>query len=87
MIATDKWAHMGITCSIALLIFVLTEWAIGAWAVIPSILIGALAGFGKEVLDIKRDGLDFEDINVGDLLADAVGLVIAVAAELINVFN
>lgn len=87
MIAVDKWAHGGLSCAIALTVFVGLEWAVGSWAVIPSVLTGALAGFGKELYDVKKNGLDIGDIDWADIIADAAGLLIALAVELINILN
>lgn len=83
----DKMAHIGWAGFVTLLVFVCLQWAVGGWAVVPAVVAGALASFGKEVYDIRKYGLGMEDIDWADLGADGVGILIAVGAMLLNILN
>ncbi len=75
---TDKWLHALASAFILLALFLIL---IGAgvapvWSVVISIVGTAIVGLGKEyLLDVLIEG---ETAEVGDLIADAVGIAVAI---------
>lgn len=76
VIHTDKWLHALASALIVTAAFLVLAGAgvPGVWAAVLSVVIAAAAGVGKEyVIDVWLQG---ETAEVGDLIADGVGILV-----------
>ena len=76
VIHTDKWLHALASALIVTAAFlILAGLGVKGWiAAVLAVLVGAAAGVGKEyVIDVW---IQHETAEVGDLIADGIGLVV-----------
>lgn len=76
VIHTDKWLHALASALIVTAVFlILAGLGVKGWiAAVLAVLVGAAAGVGKEyIIDVW---IQHETAEVGDLIADGIGLVV-----------
>lgn len=76
VIKTDKWLHALASALIVTAVFlILAGLGVKGWiAAVLAVLVGAAAGVGKEyIIDVW---IQHETAEVGDLIADGIGLVV-----------